>query len=433
MGLTREFKLTTTFIVALAISSIIVEAKPFPGFSHTLSVKLDARSNAPASGAPRVPVAPGGGAIFPITNYGAKSDGKSDSTMSFQKAWRDACHSNGPAKVLVPAGTFKTGEVIFTGPCTAAPITFEIQGTMLGTEDLSMYSQNQWITIEHVNNVIVTGPGTLDGLGASAWKHKDDSFGGGVKLPVSLVFFKSNNSVAQNFKTVNSKGFHIKVLESDNVIVQNVTIIAPGDSPNTDGVHISRSQNVTVADSKIGTGDDCVSIGAGNTNITVIRVECGPGHGLSVGSLGKWKDETDLRGVTITNCTLTNTKNGARIKSYRQSPSLSASGIVFDDIVMNGVFNPIIIDQNYASSHLKQGSNVKLSDIHFRNIRGVSLSKVAVTLNCSSAFPCQGVELVDINLSSKGAGTSDGVAVRSACQNVKPTFSGKMNPASCLA
>lgn len=86
--------------------------------------------------------------------------------------------------------------------------------------------------------------------------------------------------MAQNFNMVNSKGFHIKVLQSANVIVQNVTITAPGDSPNTDGVHISRSQNVTVQDTKIGTGDDCVSIGAGNTNITVKKVQCGPGHGL---------------------------------------------------------------------------------------------------------------------------------------------------------
>ena len=425
MAQTREFKLTTIFIVALAISSIIVEAKPFPGLLDNLPIKLDSSSNAPA--------APAGGAVFVITKYGAKSDGKSDSSMSFQRAWRDACHSNGPATVLVPAGTFMTGEIIFTGPCTAAPITFEIQGTMLGTHDVSMYSQNQWISIERVNNVIVTGPGTLNGLGEATWKLKDKSFGGGIRLPDSLVFFESNNSVAQNFHIVNSKGFHIKVLQSANVIVQNVTITAPGDSPNTDGVHISRSQNITVMDCKIGTGDDCVSIGAGNTNITVTRIECGPGHGLSVGSLGKWKDETDLRGVTITNCTLTNTTNGARIKSYRQSPSLTASGIVFDDIVMNGVFNPIIIDQNYASSHLKQGSNVKLSDVHFKNIRGTSLSHVAVTLNCSDVFPCQGVELVDIYLSYTGAPSNDGVAVRSACQNIKPTFTGKMNPAACPA
>ncbi|XP_017251944.1 exopolygalacturonase-like [Daucus carota subsp. sativus] len=424
MARTREFKLTTTLLIALAISSIVVEAKPFHHFKDHLPVKL---------GLAGAPVAPGGEAVFVITNYGAKPDGKSDSSMSFQKAWKDACNSNGPARVVVPAGTFKTGEIIFTGPCTAAPITFEVQGTMLGSEDVSMYSQNQWITIEHVNNVIVTGPGTLDGLGASTWKLKDDSFGGGVRLPDSLVFFASNNSVAQNFASVNSKGFHIKVLQSVNVTVQNVTITAPGDSPNTDGVHVSRSENVNVLDSTIGTGDDCVSIGAGNTNVTVARIVCGPGHGLSVGSLGKWQDETDLRGVTVTNCTLTNTTNGARIKSYRQSPSLSASGIIFDDLVMNGVHNPIIIDQNYDSMNLQQGSNVKLSDIHFRNIRGTSLTNVAVTLNCSSTFPCEGVELVDIDLSYAGAPSQDSLPVQSACQNVKPTVSGIMNPPACPA
>lgn len=76
MGLTRECKLTTTLIVALAISSIIVEAKPFPGSLDSLSIKLDSSSNAP--------VAPGGGAVFVITNYGAKPDGKSDSTMVYE-------------------------------------------------------------------------------------------------------------------------------------------------------------------------------------------------------------------------------------------------------------------------------------------------------------------------------------------------------------
>ena len=70
------------------------------------------------------------------------------------------------------------------------------------------------------------------------------------------------------------------MLQSVNVTVQNVTITAPGDSPNTDGVHVSRSENVNVLDSTIGTGDDCVSIGAGNTNVTVARIVCGPGHGL---------------------------------------------------------------------------------------------------------------------------------------------------------
>lgn len=65
--------------------------------------------------------------------------------------------------------------------------------------------------------------------------------------------------------------------------------------------------------------------------------------------MGKRPDETDVSGVTVTNCTLTGTTNGARIKTYHDSPTLQASGIIFEDLIMNEVANPIIIDQHYNS------------------------------------------------------------------------------------
>lgn len=52
----------------------------------------------------------------------------------------------------------------------------------------------------------------------------------------------------------------------------------------------------------------------------------------------------------MTQCTLTGTTNGARIKTYHDSIPLVASGIVYEDIVMNDVANPIIIDQHYNSA-----------------------------------------------------------------------------------
>lgn len=78
---------------------------------------------------------------------------------------------------------------------------------------------------------------------------------------------------------------------------------------------------------------------------------------VSVGSLGKRIGETDVKRVTVTNCTLTNTTNGVRIKTYRESPSLMASNITFDDIIMNDVHNPIVIDQNYASRTKREVSS----------------------------------------------------------------------------
>jgi hypothetical protein len=69
----------------------------------------------------------------------------------------------------------------------------------------------------------------------------------------------------------------------------------------------------------------------------------------SVGSLGKYPDEKDVRGIVVTNCTLRNADNGVRIKTWGGSPPSQASNILFQDIIMDNVKRPIIIDQTYGS------------------------------------------------------------------------------------
>jgi len=39
-----------------------------------------------------------------------------------------------------------------------------------------------------------------------------------------------------------------------NVIASNLIIRAPGDSPNTDGIHVADTQNIVISNSHIGTG-----------------------------------------------------------------------------------------------------------------------------------------------------------------------------------
>ena len=96
----------------------------------------------------------------------------------------------------------------------------------------------------------------------------------------SLVLAQSNNSRIENVNLLNGKGFNMKVYENENVTITNVHVTSPGDSPNTDGVHIGRIKNVQITDSVIGVGDDCVSIGDGSIDVTVRNVMCGPGHGI---------------------------------------------------------------------------------------------------------------------------------------------------------
>lgn len=70
----------------------------------------------------------------------------------------------------------------------------------------------------------------------------------------------------------------------------------------------------------------------------------------SIGSLGKAEKEEPVSNINVNNCTLVGTTNGLRIKTWRGSSELIVSDLTFEDIIMNRVSFPIIIDQHYCPS-----------------------------------------------------------------------------------
>jgi galacturan 1,4-alpha-galacturonidase len=258
----------------------------------------------------------------------------------------------------------------------------------------------------------------------------------------SIKLGRVRNATITGVTSLDSKSFHVTVAGSHGVRIHGVTIRAPRDSPNTDGVHIQGSSDVRVTDCAVATGDDCVSVGPGASDVVVSGVTCGPGHGISVGSLGRYPGEEDVRRLRVANCTIAGTSNGVRIKTWRGgsgsgsgSRATAVSGLVFEDIVMRKVRNPIIIDQEYCpyascrESPEQRPSAVRISDVKFRNIRGVSATQVAVRLSCSEASPCRGLELRDIDLRY----VKRGVATQSQCAHVAGgVVGGTLVPPSCI-
>ena len=55
-----------------------------------------------------------------------------------------------------------------------------------------------------------------------------------------------------------------------------------------------------------------------------------------------------MSGIYVKNCTIYDTDNGVRIKTWPALHGGSVSNIQFEDIVMQNVSNPIIIDQMYC-------------------------------------------------------------------------------------
>jgi len=117
------------------------------------------------------------GATYNVVNFGAKSDGKTDSTKAFLNAWAKACASTSSASVYVPQGRFLLRSATFSGQCHNQAITFTIDGTLVAPSDYRVIGNSgKWLQFEGVNGVSIRG-GVLDGQGTALWNCKNSGKG----------------------------------------------------------------------------------------------------------------------------------------------------------------------------------------------------------------------------------------------------------------
>ncbi|MED6218030.1 hypothetical protein PIB30_023270 [Stylosanthes scabra] len=283
------------------------------------------------------------GASFNVLDYGARGDGRTDDSAAFLKAWQDACGSSeGNPEIIIPDRNrrFMLQPVKFEGPCKSSSITIKLFATITAPNSIDAWKwpngdydyRSRWIRFSHINDLIIVGRGTFDGQGAPWW----DCFKAGKcgQRPSALSFLSC---------------------------------------PNTDGIDIAKTTNILILNSTIETGDDCFALNGGTSFVHISNVFCGPGHGISIGSLGKGGSYETVEEIYVKNCIIKGTTNGARIKTW-QGGSGYAKKITFENIRLDNVENPIIIDQQYSDfDNANGGSAVKVSDITYRNIQGTSI------------------------------------------------------------
>ncbi|CAN6169426.1 unnamed protein product [Urochloa humidicola] len=370
------------------------------------------------------------GGTCDITKLGASGDGKTDSTKALQEAWASACGGTGKNTILIPKGDYLTGPLNYTDPCKG-DVTIQVDGNLLASTDLSLYKGN-WIEILRVENLVITGKGKLDGQGPSVWSKNACAKKYDCKiLPNSLVLDFVTKGEVSGITLLNSKFFHMNVFQCKDVVIKDVTVTAPGDSPNTDGIHMGDSSGISIVNTAIGVGDDCISIGPGSTKINITGVTCGPGHGISIGSLGRYKDEKDVTDITVKDCTLKKSTNGLRIKAYEDAASvLTASKIHYENVKMEDVGNPIIIDMKYCPNKIctsSGASKVTVKDVSFKNITGTSSTPEAVSLLCSDKIPCSGVTMDSVKVEYSGTNNK----TMAVCKNAKVTTTASLKELSC--
>ncbi|EED84983.1 hypothetical protein POSPLDRAFT_105711 [Postia placenta Mad-698-R] len=249
-----------------------------------------------------------------------------------------------------------------------------LSGTVQYTPNIAYWSPNSlYLTFQNSttfwflsgNDVHIFGGGTIDGNG-QVWYD---------------TFNVTQNSGTAGSSTLSfARPIVLTIGNSSNVVVEDITEIA---APNwvCDGWDIYRSSYVTIADSTINNGDDCVSFKPNCTNMV-------------------YAGETDIvENVFVKNVTMRYAENGARIKVFGGSPdpdSTSGGGsgyvknITFEDFYVYEVDSPVVIDQCYftsASECAEYPSQLSISDIHYINMTGTSSGaegSVVVDLNIAT-------------------------------------------------
>ncbi|KAF7715377.1 Galacturan 1,4-alpha-galacturonidase [Penicillium ucsense] len=312
-------------------------------------------------------------------------------------------------------------------------IDLEILGTIQFTNDTDYWQANSFKQVYQNattffqlggTDVNVYGGGTLDGNG-QVWYdlYAKEPL---ILRPILFGVIGLHGGSIGPLKLRYSPQWYNFVANSSDVLFEGIDIRgyskSSHEAKNTDGWDIYRSNNIVIQDSVINNGDDCVSFKPNSTNVIVQNLHCNGSHGISVGSLGQYKDEVDIvENILVYNISMFNASDGARIKVWpgvasALSTDLQGGGgsgsvrnITYDTMTIQNVDYAIEVTQCYGQKNLtlcnQFPSSMTISDIHFKNIKGTTSGKrdpIVGTIVCSSPDVCSKIYASDIDVSSPG-------------------------------
>lgn len=215
--------------------------------------------------------------IHNVYEYGAKGDGKTNDQEAIQKAI-NACKETG-GTVLLEKGTFLTGQLILVSNLT---LKIDTSATILGIMSdaekdyphhlietkfpnrMLQDCQRRLIYGNKVNNVTITGGGTINGQGNyKPWMNVKE-IGTEKDRPSILAFAGANNITVSNITLIKPACWTQVYIESNDIKIQNIKVHTGNLTPNRDGIDIVDCHNVLIEDSQFQSEDDGICFKSGS-------------------------------------------------------------------------------------------------------------------------------------------------------------------------
>jgi len=350
-----------------------------------------------------------------ITDFGGIGDGYTLNTDAFKNSI-DALSKKGGGKLIVPAGVWFTGPIVLKSNIN---LHLEKGALILFSTDFDLYPLvntifegletrrcQSPISGRNLENIAITGEGTIDGSGEAwrplkkekvtdaFWKKVTKSGGvfkspnywfpsaGSLKgesisdmnvprgnlseaewlevkdflRPVMISFIECKNVLLQGVLFENSPCWTIHPLMCTNVIVDNIYVKNPSYAQNGDGIDVESCKNVLILKSTFDVGDDAICIKSGKDeqgrlrarpteNVVVENCKVFQGHGgFVVGS----EMSGGVKNISVRNCQFLGTDVGLRFKSNRGRGGVVENIYISDIYMFNIVTDSFLFDLYYG-------------------------------------------------------------------------------------
>ena len=285
--------------------------------------------------------------------------------------------------IVIPAGEiFAIRTPLEFKDCNGCDI--QIEGTLKVSDDLAFWEKKKaFFLLENIVGATfhsLTGSGLIDGSGQAYWDYfaHNNTF----QRPLLLYIGNASDVVFTNFQWKNAPFWFSYINgSSTNIRFSDLVISAVSTSENlpknTDGFDTGECSHVTISNTHVTNGDDCVSFKNGSNYITVNNITCIGSHGLSVGSLGNEPERHHIvTNVYVSDAKMINCSLATRIKFFPGGPShgsVFVSNVTYKDVTIDNCDYALQVDNCYESDPdecKKYPATAQLLNINFINITG---------------------------------------------------------------
>ena len=348
--------------------------------------------------------------LHDVRDYGAKPDGKTLCTSSIQQAI-DACSRAGGGTVYLPPGIFLSGTIYFK---SGVMLRLAAGCTLLGSTDLKdypptvpafrsytdNYTDKSLIYGENVENVAITGLGTIDGQGAS--------FEGPYKVRPYMIRFVQCRHVTVKDVTIKDSPMWVQhYLACDDVRITGITVRSLVNH-NNDGIDIDSCRRVVISNCNINSGDDAIVLKSTSARVCrdvavsncILSSRC---NALKMGT----ESNGGFQNIVITGCSVYDTHLAGVALEIVDGGTMDR--VIVSNITMNKVGAPIFMRlgnraRPFTNNMEKPGIGA-MRNIIISNIEASGANSTGCAVSGLPEAKIENVTLSNLRLSFEGGGT----------------------------